>query len=143
MPNKRIGAAAIIKDAEDRVLLVKHSYGRNNWDLPGGKSEVNESAQETARREVLEETGLAITVGQLTGVYYDPTYDMHHFVFLSHTDGSQTPLPCSPEILECGYFAVNDLPRPINDFTIRRIQEAYAENRTESFHRIGPRTWLE
>jgi 8-oxo-dGTP diphosphatase len=92
---------------------------------------------------VLEETGLDITVGQLTGIYYDPTYDMHHFVFLSHINGSQDPIPSSPEILECGYFAVNDLPRPINDFTCRRIQEAYAENRLDLFHLIGPRTWLE
>ena len=143
MPNKRIGAAAIIKDADDRVLLVKHSYGRNNWDLPGGKSEVNESAQGTAKREVLEETGLDIAVGQLTGIYYDPTYDMHHFVFLSYADGDRAPTPSSPEILECGYFSVHDLPKPINDFTCRRIQDAYAENRTDVFHMIGPRIWFD
>jgi 8-oxo-dGTP diphosphatase len=47
---KWIGAAAVILDSEERVLLVKHSYGKNNWDLPGGKAEDNESAEETAKR---------------------------------------------------------------------------------------------
>jgi 8-oxo-dGTP diphosphatase len=76
-----MGAAAIILDSEDRILLVKHSYGKYNWDLPGGKSEVNESAEETAIREVREEIGLDVEIGQLTGVYYDSNHDMHHFVF--------------------------------------------------------------
>ncbi|WP_169507521.1 NUDIX domain-containing protein [Paenibacillus harenae] len=39
---------------------------------------------EAAKREALEETGLDVEVGQLTGIYYDPTYDMHHFVFISN-----------------------------------------------------------
>lgn len=100
MSNKLMGAAAIIVDSEDRILLVKHSYGKNNWDLPGGKSELNESAEETARREVVEETGLTITIGQLTGIYYDPDYDMHHFVFAADKGiDHEQPKPCSPEIL--------------------------------------------
>ncbi len=30
----RPGAAAVIFDADDRVLLVQHSYGRRSWELP-------------------------------------------------------------------------------------------------------------
>lgn len=48
---KLIGAAAVIVNSEGNVLLVKHSYGKNNWDLPGGKGEDNESAEETATSE--------------------------------------------------------------------------------------------
>ncbi|MDU0200884.1 NUDIX hydrolase [Paenibacillus sp. MAH-36] len=58
---KLIGAAAVILDSEGKVLLVKHSYGKNNWDLPGGKAEEDESAQETAKREVHEEVGLKVS----------------------------------------------------------------------------------
>lgn len=47
MTSKRIGAAAVIVDDGGRVLLVKHSYGRLNWELPGGGAEVNESAEES------------------------------------------------------------------------------------------------
>lgn len=70
--DKLIGAAAIILNLEGHVLLVKHSYGKYNWELPGGLSEAQESAEESARREVLEETGLKVTPESLTGVYYDP-----------------------------------------------------------------------
>lgn len=143
MSNKLIGAAAVIFDSEGRILLVKHSYGKNNWELPGGKSENNESAQQTAKREVLEETGLEVTVGQLTGIYYDPGYDMHHFVFISTNDHYQDPQPCSAEILECRYCSIDDLPRPMSDFTYKRIQEALHNDKKQLFHVIGPREWME
>ncbi|MBC8080927.1 MAG: NUDIX domain-containing protein [Gorillibacterium sp.] len=45
---KLIGAAAVISDFEGRVLLVKHSYGKNNWDLSCGKAEDNESAEKSS-----------------------------------------------------------------------------------------------
>ncbi|MBD2869314.1 NUDIX hydrolase [Paenibacillus arenilitoris] len=143
MSNKLMGAAAIILDSDGRVLLVKHSYGKLNWDLPGGKSEADESAQETARREVQEETGLEVEVGPLTGIYYDPHYDMHHFVFLSSNANDQVPIPSSPEILECGYFSIDDLPTPMSDFTYNRIQDALKLEGRPPFHTIGPRQWIE
>ncbi|GGD91324.1 NUDIX hydrolase [Paenibacillus nasutitermitis] len=143
MSNKLMGSASVISDSEGRILLVKHSYGKNNWDLPGGKAEVNESVQETAKREVLEETGLDVEVGQLTGIYYDPDYDMHHFVFISNNKNNQIPEPSSPEILECRYCSMDDLPKPISDFTIKRIQDTCNHERKQLFHIIGPRQWME
>ncbi|WP_163852727.1 NUDIX hydrolase [Paenibacillus elgii] len=143
MSNKLMGSASVISDSEGRVLLVKHSYGKNNWDLPGGKAEVKESAQETAKREVLEETGLEVEVGQLTGIYYDPNHDMHHFVFIATNHYNKNPEPSSPEILECRYCPIDDLPKPISDFTIKRIQDAFDPNRQQLFHIIGPRQWIE
>lgn len=138
-----MGAAAIILDLEGKVLLVKHSYGRCNWEIPGGKSEPNESAQETASREVLEETGLAVQVGQLTGIYYEPQYDMHHFAFLCTPTNDSSPTSSSPEILECNYFSIADLPKPMSDFTYGRIQDALSSSNNNLFHVIGPRLWLE
>lgn len=145
MARKFLGAAAIILDSEGRVLLVKHSYGKLNWEVPGGAAELNESAEETAAREVIEETGLRVEVEALSGIYYDPEYDMHHFAFLCKADDGQVPKPTSPEILECRFCAVDDLPRPISDFTVQRIQHALdlGQGNSKLFHRIGPRQWLE
>lgn len=140
---KLIGAAAVILDSEGRVLLVKHSYGLNNWDLPGGKAEENESAEETARREVLEEVGVEVGIGELTGIYYDPNYDMHHFVFLASNTNHAVPQPSSPEILECKFCSRDELPKPISDFTCKRIEDALNDNRRQLFHTVGPRQWIE
>lgn len=143
MTTKYMGAAAVILNSEGHILLVKHSYGKNNWDLPGGKSEEKESAEETAIREVQEEVGLTVHTEQLTGVYYDPNFDMHHFVFIADHSSDQKPEPSSPEILECGYYDITDLPKPISDFTYRRIQDAIRTERKQLFHTIGPRQWIE
>jgi 8-oxo-dGTP pyrophosphatase MutT (NUDIX family) len=143
MSNKLMGAAAVILNDEGRILLVKHSYGKLNWELPGGLSEKNESAEETAKREVVEETALEVSVGRLTGIYYEPSNDMHHFVFLCQVTGNQFPQIGSSEILECEYYRIDDLPRPISDFTLQRIREAMNPDPNRLFHIIGPRQWLE
>jgi 8-oxo-dGTP diphosphatase len=143
MSKKPVGAAAVITDSDGRVLLVKHNYGKYNWELPGGLSELNESAESTAKREVLEETGLEVTVGSLTGVYYEPQHDMHHFVFTCKVDDNQPPQPDAEEVTECRYWALSELPKPISDFTISRIQDALDTVGNRLFHTIGPRQWFE
>ncbi|WP_051236468.1 NUDIX hydrolase [Paenibacillus pinihumi] len=143
MPKRLIGAAAIIQDAEGRVLLVRHSYGKKNWEIPGGLSEQDESSENTAIREVQEETGLVVTAGRLTGVYYDPEYDMHHFAFICSSADQELPKASSDEILEVQFCDADHLPRPISDFTVQRIKHALQANHEQLFHVIGPRQWLE
>lgn len=145
MVGKLLGAAAIIRDAEGRVLLVKHTYGKLNWDLPGGAVEADESVEGTAVREVVEETGLDVVVERMVDrLYYDPQNDMHHFVFICRPmDGQACPVANSPEISEWGYFALGELPRPISDFTVRRIQDALGAPSQLSVVQIGPRLWIE
>lgn len=45
-----------------RVLLLKNE--RDEWELPGGKLEPDEVPEACLARELLEETGLSVTVGQ-------------------------------------------------------------------------------
>ena len=141
---KHIGAAAVIIDDEGRILLVKHTYGRLNWELPGGGAEADESAEETAVREVREETGLHVVVERLTGLYYERAADMHHVVFVCRRlDGSQVPQPDRVEIAACDYWPPDDLPRPISDFTVRRIHDAMSETTLTSIITVPPRQWFE
>ena len=62
-----LGVRVLVAD-EDRVLLVNHSY-REGWLLPGGTPESGESLVTTARREVREETGVAVRDVTLLGIY--------------------------------------------------------------------------
>jgi 8-oxo-dGTP diphosphatase len=55
-PHKR-GVKCLVTD-RDLVLLVRHTYGRRSWDLPGGSIKRQESPLAAARREMNEELGL-------------------------------------------------------------------------------------
>lgn len=54
-----VGAAVLIVDEQNRLLL-QHRKDNQQWGLIGGSMEIGESLAETARREVLEETGLKL-----------------------------------------------------------------------------------
>ena len=143
-----MGGACAIFDPEGRVLLVRHTYGRLNWELPGGGAEPGESPDETAVREVLEETGLDVEIDRFTGAYYEvgprPGHahgPIMHFVFLAHPrimDAS--PVPTPPEIGEVGWWAIDALPAPMSDFTERRVRDA-ASGRPAAVTRIDGRAW--
>jgi 8-oxo-dGTP diphosphatase len=83
-PRKRVGADVLFRDEDGRVLLVDPLY-KPDWDLPGGMVEANEPPVEAARREVLEELGLAYPGGRLLVVDWvaphGPWDDSIMFVF--------------------------------------------------------------
>jgi 8-oxo-dGTP pyrophosphatase MutT (NUDIX family) len=146
LPGRLLGAAAVILDEAGQMLLVKHSYGMLNWELPGGGAERDESPVETALREVREETGLTVVAERLTGVYYDPTHPLGefvHFVFLCRRESAQTPHAMPPEIVDCTFWPPDQLPRPISDFTVQRILDVLAPPGPLLPQTVGPRRWLE
>jgi 8-oxo-dGTP pyrophosphatase MutT (NUDIX family) len=59
-----VAAAAVIRNPEGKYLVLKRSEKEvaypGYWSFPGGKSEDNETIQETLEREALEEAGLRI-----------------------------------------------------------------------------------
>ena len=144
--SKGIAAAAVIVNTHGEVLLVKHSYGPLNWELPGGAAERDESPAETAVREVLEETGLHVSAERLSGVYYErqgPGREAVHFVFRCRVlDAVAAPQPDHDEITACAYWPPDAPPRPISDFTIRRIQDGSASLAPELPVTITSRQWL-
>ena len=135
------GAAAVILDRDGRVLLVRHSYGRRGWELPGGGRRSKESLEQAVLREVREELGVEPLTAELRAIYYEPGYDQHHFAFLCRLPDGVDPKPTSAEIVECAYYPVDALPRPINDFTIQRIKDAQT-TKPVAIQVLGPRQWF-
>jgi 8-oxo-dGTP pyrophosphatase MutT (NUDIX family) len=134
-----VTAGALIYNAAGELLLQRRTDDRL-WGIPGGSMELGESAEETARREVWEETGLDVGDLRLFGVFSGP--EMRHVypngdaaaivsvVYLTNPAPGQVPTP-GDESLELRYFASEALhtvplsppDRPI----IRRFLEASAE----------------
>jgi 8-oxo-dGTP pyrophosphatase MutT (NUDIX family) len=141
-----LGAAVVVISQAGHVLFVHHNYGRRNWEIPGGRCEVGESALDGAVREVREELGVDARIRRCVGVYWEPSEagrGMHHFVFRAELLGALPTHPPDPrEIIEWGWFDLERPPRPISDFTLRRVRDAIQKSQF-TFATITERTWLE
>ncbi len=79
-PTHSVSVAGIVVRDDGRVLVIKRD-DNGHWEAPGGVLELDESFESGVRREVLEETGLAVTVERLTGVYKNLTHGIVALVY--------------------------------------------------------------
>jgi 8-oxo-dGTP pyrophosphatase MutT (NUDIX family) len=110
--------AAVITDGEGRILLQEKASGEA-WSLPAGAIEPGESPDEAIIREVLEETGLNVSVEKILGVYggigfrylYPNKHQVEYTVVLyrcSVINASNTPF--DSETVSLNYFSEHDMP---------------------------------
>ncbi len=131
------GAAVVIRNDQGEALLVRRSDG-GGWTLPGGFMELSECLEDTARREVFEETGLVALDLRLFGVFSGPAFnwrypngDMVENVTIVYECRSWTGQLSvdGTEIVEARFFRESDPPSDIVGPTtpvIRRIIEVHA-----------------
>jgi 8-oxo-dGTP diphosphatase len=69
-PSRPIPSVGVVVCDGNRVLLVLRAQepSRGKWSVPGGVIELGETICEAARREVLEECGLDVEVGEVIAV---------------------------------------------------------------------------
>jgi len=126
----RAGVGVILQNAQGEILLEKRS-DCGWWGLPGGRIEPGESVLETALREVKEETGLAIAITSLLGIYSEPTDRIVTYpdnivqlvdVILVGTIVSGT-LSCSHESEALQFFQPTALPAEIVPPALAPLQD--------------------
>jgi ADP-ribose pyrophosphatase YjhB (NUDIX family) len=76
----------------EKILMVKHlmGNGREFWSTPGGGMIYGTTAKDNLKREFLEETGLAIEVGDYLFVHEfldPPLHAMEHFFTVNCNEG--------------------------------------------------------
>jgi len=106
---------------DDKVLLARRAYApwKNAWGSPGGFCEAGEHPIETVEREVLEETGLRISVTGYIGVWVDryadedavPDVDVINVAYYTAVPlgGDETAFD-RREVSELGWFGWDELP---------------------------------
>jgi 8-oxo-dGTP pyrophosphatase MutT (NUDIX family) len=120
-----IGVRAACFDNDGRVFLVRHTYVPG-WHMPGGGMERHETAHQALAKELREEGNLTLTERpELFHVYYNrQTSKRDHVLFYRCRNVSQTaPKVPDHEIVETGFFALDNLPADTTSATRRRLAE--------------------
>jgi len=127
-------SAVIFEAARKKVLLTRRT-DNGQWCLPGGAMDPGESAPECCAREVLEETGLVVSVGRLVGVYSTP----HRII--EYADGNRRQgltlsfeaeaiggeLCVSDETTEFGFFSPEQMDSlDVMETSCERVADALA-----------------
>lgn len=100
----------IVYRDDGKILLVRGRFSRQEWALPGGGVKHNESYEQAAVRETLEEVGLRVhNLRYLGKANSHESYAKFSVrVFVAHA--SDYDIKCNFEIMEARWFNMNYLP---------------------------------
>lgn len=135
----RTGCSAVIWDETHTRILLTRRTDNGQWCLPGGATDPGESVEETCVREMLEETGLAVKVTKLIGIYSSPDYIVEYadgnrwqiisLTFEAEVVGGQLGL--SDETTEVGYFTPAEIETmDVMEHHFTRISDALLKRDT-------------
>jgi len=121
---------------EGRALLIKRGSEplKNQWSIPGGTLELGESIQEGVRRELREETGIEVRVGELIEVFDRIFRDaageiQYHFVIVDYLcekiSGEASP---ASDVTDTAWVREEDLWNyKLTEAATRVIRKAFAK----------------
>lgn len=123
-----VATNVVILDSKEKVLLTRRA-DNHLWCLPGGMLEIGETIEACARREVYEEIGCRVKIGNLIGIYSAPNIKLtpparfHLIVVCVFAEIVKGIPDVSDEVLESKYFDGCDLPSMVPNQS-ERIQHA-------------------
>lgn len=109
-PEIAVGAIAV---RDGSLLMIKraHDPAAGLWSLPGGRVEHGESLADALVREVAEETGLEIEVGDLAGIL-EVVGETHYVIldYFARVTGAAEPFP-SDDVSEARWIPFDEVER--------------------------------
>ena len=117
----KVSQQAVIRNASGEVLILRQADGAI-WLLPGGRMEGNEGITDSLRREVREETGMEIEIGEPVAVDISETHSTYAIAFLCTVRSADPVL--SDEHTELRWVAPDELP---NYLWYKKIAETLAK----------------
>lgn len=136
-PNMVVGCLVL---HNDKILLAKRGIEprKDFWNLPCGFLENDETVEEGALREVKEETGLDVELGELFVVYSLTKSNQIYLIFLAQARNTNFSL--NEESIEIKFFAKEEIPWDdiafsSNTFALEKFLESDGQNFTVSLGR--------
>lgn len=129
-PKHSVSVAGIVVNDHDQILVIRRR-DNGKWEMPGGVLELAESLEDGVRREVAEETGMSVTVEQLTGVYKNLPRGIVALVFRCRpSDESVHPTDEAREVRWMNRHEVTDSMVPA--FAVRVLDAFDGQTHTRS-----------
>lgn len=116
------GCCIIARDAEGRVLLVRHSYGSGRWSFPSGGMRADEDPRSAAQREFREELGCSLRDLRFVARVEEPFHGATNMVHLVAGMADGRPIADGRELVEARFFAVDALPPDCSRSVPRRLR---------------------
>jgi len=113
----RVGVGAVVLDGT-RVLLVRRGKPplMGKWSLPGGLVELGETTREAVQREIAEECGLQVRLGEVAGILDRVVRDAdgrirYHWVLVDYVAFPESGTLCAAtDVDEAQWVEVDDVP---------------------------------
>lgn len=133
-------AAAVIDDAEGRILLVQQDYGHLRWGLPGAHIEPTDPPEDAVVREILRELGIEVRVQSLLGIYHlyggeDALPDLLTYAIRCEIASGEPVINERGRIRRLGWYPSEALPPPAT-VTARAVAGDLAADRSGVVRRL-------